>query len=83
MAELRQRLLKTRRGSLPPTEGPQPRPGEIAKAVDEVLAQADGPMLVADIHRECELLLGYAVNRKTVKAYLSEWALADSRDSNE
>lgn len=61
---------------LHPASRPPARAGEIVETIVVVLAECNGSMRVAEIHRYVEQRLGRRVNRKSVKACLSEWALA-------
>jgi hypothetical protein len=48
------------------TAAPVPaRAGRVSQAVPDVLALADAPMRVKDIHRDCEALLGEPVKLST------------------
>ena len=46
------------------------RPGEVRDAIEEVLAQAAGPMRVSDIHEGVEARLGGAVAASSIRSYL-------------
>ena len=46
------------------------RPGEVRDAIEEVLAQAAGPMRVSDIHERVEARLGGAVAASSIRSYL-------------
>jgi len=61
----------------PPPEASGPRRlgnGVVQRAVIEVLAQADRPMDVGEVHTTVEGLLGYPVSRDSVNSCLSTGA---------
>jgi len=73
--KLRKRLLRECAEKPPSSTPPPPRPGDIPKAVVEVLAETAAPMHVSDIRRGVERLLKRPVNPRSVKACLSEGTL--------
>lgn len=71
---LRKKLLREA-ATVPAQPTPVPRRiGEISNAISEVLADAAGPLHVAEIHGAVERLLGSSVNYRSVKACLSDGA---------
>ena len=71
----RKRLLNGAPTEIASTPRPPARAGEIAEAVQEVLA-THGIMRVGEVFLAVQNLLGHEVNRGTVKACLSEGASA-------
>lgn len=71
----RRRLLNGAPTQIAPTPHPPARAGEIAEAVQAVLA-THGTMRVGEVFLAVRNLLQREVNRGTVKACLSEGALA-------
>jgi hypothetical protein len=74
---LRKNLLKDSNLLAEPSPRPPTRAGEMAKTIDAVLAEAGESMRVAEVHAAVERRLQQPVNRRSVKAYLSEATLAD------
>jgi len=72
---IRERLLQDAPPIATTTSRPPARAGDVARTVDAVLA-SHGLMRVGEIHQAVEQRLNRPVNRKTVKAYLSEGTLA-------
>jgi hypothetical protein len=75
LAASRRRLLRGAPAQVAPTPRPPARAGEVVQAVEEVLA-SKGVMRVGEVVLAVENSLQRVVNRKTVKACLSEGALA-------
>ena len=71
----RRQLLNGAPASVPPTPRPPARAGEVVEAVQAVLA-THGTMRVTEIFLAVQNQLQGEVNRSTVKACLSEGALA-------
>lgn len=74
---LRRRLLKDAPAKIPMTARPPRRAGDLTRAVHIVLAASEELMRVAEVHHAVEELLQRPVNLSSVKARLSEGALAD------
>jgi hypothetical protein len=53
------------------------RGGLVPKAIEQVLAEAPGPMRACDIHAEVEELLGRSVPASSVKNWLAKQAQGD------